>query len=96
MREEKRVCLECSKEFILLKDGAGKKYCCEACRIKCNKRKASERWHNVYKYAKQVKREPKIKPAKKTNNIAEIQRKAREAGMSYGKYMLEREMRRIG
>ena len=32
----------------------------------------------------------------KPESLAEVQRKAREAGMSYGKYMLARQMGQIG
>lgn len=83
-----RTCKYCGKEFTVMKTG-GKKYCSKECQKEINKSLASERWYNSYKGKRRREREKKKETTpKKMESIAEIQRKARAAGMSYGKYVL--------
>ena len=96
MSDEIRNCLRCGKPFTVMKNGGGKKFCGKACQLEHNKAGATERWHKVYKERRRKERmaaeqEKKNRP----ESIAEIQRKARAAGLSYGQYMLQRQLGRI-
>lgn len=86
-----RKCKYCGKEFTVMKTG-GKKYCSKECQKEINKPLAAERWRNSYKEKRRREREKKKETIPgKMESIAEIQRKARAAGMSYGKYVLTME-----
>lgn len=96
MSDEIRSCQHCSKRFQVMTNGAGKKFCCKACQIEHNKAGASERWYKVYKEKRRRERlEAEMAKANKPESIAEVQRKAQAAGMSYGQYMLARQLGRI-
>lgn len=101
MSDEIRSCQLCGKKFTVMKNGGGKKFCSKACQVDHNKATATERWHNVYKErARQKRMEAKQDVEKvkvsKPESLAEVQRKAQAAGMSYGKYMLAMRMGQIG
>ena len=90
-----RKCLQCGKEFTVMQNGAGKKYCCKEHWREHAKADATLRWHNTYKPAREKKKAQAV-PVRKADDIADIQRKARAAGMSYGKYVLAQQMGQIG
>lgn len=96
MKGEERVCLRCNKKFILLKDGAGKKFCSKFCQVQHNRELARIRYYNTGKKRKRKKEEPVQQEQKTIETIAEVQRKAQAVGMSYGKYMLALQMGQIG
>ena len=97
MSDEIRQCQHCGKPFTVMKNGGGKKFCNKACQIEHNKNGASERWYNVYKERQHKERLAAEQQAKanKSESLDEVQKKARAAGMSYGKYMLAKQMGQI-
>lgn len=97
MSDEIRKCQHCGKPFTVMKNGGGKKFCSKICQVEHNKSGASERWYNVYKERRRRERlaaeQAKIN---KPESLDEVQRKAQAVGMSYGKYMLAKQMGQIG
>ena len=100
--KRKRVCSQECAEILYSKNkntkcvvcgnpltGKRSKYCCADCNKKAIKK---ERHKYVYKYQKpqaevEVKAEPKIESKPKdVPSIAEINKLAREAGLTYGQY----------
>lgn len=65
--------------LIFEKQNYNQRYCCDACRRKGNSRKSKERYR-LQKIAKQKNKKP---------TLADINNKARAAGMTYGKYMAQ-------
>ena len=97
MSDEIRSCKHCGKSFTVMKNGGGKKFCGKACQVEHNKAGAAERWRTVYKEkARQKRLEAEQAEANKPESLAEVQKKAQAAGMSYGKYMLALQMGQIG
>ena len=97
MSDEIRNCLRCGKPFTVMKNGGGKKFCGKTCQVEHNKAEATERWHKVYKERARKRRlAAKQEEVSKPESLEEVQRKAQAAGMSYGKYMLARQMGQIG
>lgn len=96
MSDEIRNCQHCGKPFTVMKNGGGKKFCSRACQIEHNKAGATERYHKAKEKAKQKRLEEELAKANKPESLAEVQRKAQAAGMSYGKYMLAQQMGQIG
>lgn len=72
----KRTCVVCDKEFGAWNNN--QKFCCEACR-----RKNAKKYYEVYKNVK-VEEKPK---KDKGISLDQIDKEAREAGMSYGQYV---------
>ena len=68
-------CEECG--LIFEKQTKNQRYCCEECSKLGNNRKSRERYRMQKAAAK----------GKEKQTIADINRKAREAGMTYGQYM---------
>ena len=66
-------CVICGAEFSASRRTT--KYCCDVCRKEGSVRNAAERSKNEYE------------EQKRPDRIAEINALAREAGMSYGKYV---------
>ena len=64
---------------IFIKQNYNQRYCCDECRRKGNQRKARERYRQQIA-AKQKNKKP---------TLADINSKARAAGMTYGKYMAQ-------
>lgn len=97
MSDEIRNCKYCGKPFTVMKNGGGKKFCSKACQVEHNKAGASERWYSVYKERRRKERmAAEQAKVSKPESLDEVQKKAQAAGMSYGKYMLARQMGQIG
>lgn len=71
-------CEECGKIFA--KKTTNQRYCCPECQRAGRRRKARE-------YYLLEKRTKKAKGKKRPPSLTEINKKARAAGMTYGKYM---------
>lgn len=78
---ETKECVICHKIFVPKSANA---ICCSAeCSTKRNREKARCR-HRMYRQQKKIAKEVKVINL----SIAEIQRRARAAGVSYGQYVL--------
>lgn len=96
MSDEIRNCKHCGKPFTVMKNGGGKKFCSKTCQVEANKAGATERWHNCYKERRQKERmAAELEKKNKPESLAEVQKKAQAAGLSYGQYMLQRQLGRI-
>ena len=86
--QEVRKCAICGNEFIAKR--ANTIYCSGPCRIEANRRRNKANWQN-HLDEKNLSREIKKrgKPASDMT-LAEINAAAREAGMSYGQYMVSK------
>lgn len=74
-------CKYCGNRFSTHRSNA--KYCCERCRYEAKKKMDRESYKSPH-----IQEQPKNKNA----NLIEINRRAREAGMSYGKYVAQKYM----
>ena len=73
-------CEEC--DIIFEKKTKNQRYCCPKCKRAGGRRKARERYYQTEKYLSRQR-------AKEKQTLADINSKAREAGMTYGKYMAQ-------
>ncbi|MGN0506654.1 MAG: hypothetical protein ACI4FZ_08840 [Lachnospiraceae bacterium] len=81
-----RHCEFCGKDFVT--DRANRKYCPE-CSYEVTKAQTKASAKRSRERAKEKKEEERLAEKKPVSeSIADVQRKAREAGMSYGKYVL--------
>lgn len=94
--KRQKKCLACGKDFYDDSLGNGRKYCCEKCANDAKKQQMKKFRENQKEDKKETKKENKketpIEHSISGKSIAEVQREARAAGMSYGKYvaMMER------
>lgn len=79
---EKKICTCCKKKFI--PNHSNQKYCCKECSKEMNRQNNQRYYAEIGKYKEKEKRHPK---KKKSLSISEIEKMAREAGMSYGMYI---------
>lgn len=82
-----KTCPICGKEFLTKIKKT--KYCSEECRREKERRRAIKQWEE--KKAEQQKK----KKEKHIPQLDELNRRAREAGMTYGKYMAEKYKERL-
>lgn len=74
-----KICGICGKKF---KPQFGRKYCSVRCREEAVRRRSREQWRKCKNSGKK-----KVKQTKKEDSkLSDIAKKARENGMSYGKY----------
>ena len=79
-----KICEECGKGFLANRKHG--KYCCEECRREGNRRKVRES-SRIYYAQKKMSKTKKIDTGKM--GLAEIGKKAREEGLSYGEYVFK-------
>ena len=79
-------CQECG--LIFVKQRNNQRYCCEECKIAGRRRKSREYWRAHYAREGQPQK-------KKALSLAEVNEKARAAGMTYGQYMAKEQGKRI-
>lgn len=84
-----KKCKWCGTEFSPVR--SQQLYCDREC-----SRQAKVKWQQEYEAKKREEREkkPKQKPEKKKIGLVEIEREARAAGMSYGKYSAMQELKK--
>ena len=75
--EKERECLNCGKEFV--SEHPQRRYCCEECRANAEKLRQEQRTKH-YKTTEKEK-------ASNMPSISHIAKMAKDAGMSYGKYV---------
>lgn len=78
-----RICLECGKEFA---PRSGTQVCCGPVCQDTRTKVLARNWKDMQREKEQAEKAAK-KKRKKAETLAEINAKARAAGMTYGKYM---------
>lgn len=85
MKEEKKICPICGKEFT----NGRRKYCSEECTKESNRRNTRKKDRERDEKLKKRPKTMKKKKGKKLNALELTAKAAREAGMTYGQYVAQ-------